>query len=114
VRAYNYSRTPLAQTPLRHAVHRREVASGFGEAGGLFACENFDLEPDLLSVAKAMRGALAPIGAVIASTPIVTSMQENDGTFYSTYGWPRAASARPSRPCAASRRTRARLLAQVT
>jgi len=68
-----------------------EVASGFGRTGRLFACEHFDLEPDMLCVAKAMTGGLAPIGAVIATAPIAKSMEENDGTFYSTYGWhPRA------------------------
>ena len=71
-----------------------EVASGFGRTGRLFACEHFDLEPDMLCVAKAMTGGLAPIGAVIATAPIATSMEENDGTFYSTYGWhPRSVAA---------------------
>jgi acetylornithine/succinyldiaminopimelate/putrescine aminotransferase len=37
---------------------------------------------------------LAPIGAVIATAPIATSMEENDGAFYSTYGWhPRSVAA---------------------
>ena len=55
--------------------------------GRVFACEHFDLEPDMLCVAKAMSGGLAPIGAMIATAPIATSMEENDGAFYSTYGW---------------------------
>ncbi len=42
-----------------------EVACGFGRTGRLFACEHFDLDPDMLCVAKAMSGGLAPIGAVI-------------------------------------------------
>src|SRR6186713_2216008 len=71
-----------------------EVASGFGRTGRLFACEHFDLEPDLLCVAKAMSGGLAPIGAVIATAPVAKSMEEKDGTFYSTYGWhPRSVAA---------------------
>jgi len=71
-----------------------EVASGFGRTGRLFACEHFDLDPDMLCVAKAMSGGLAPIGAVIATAPIATSMEENDGAFYSTYGWhPRSVAA---------------------
>jgi Aminotransferase class-III len=60
----------------------------------VFACEHFDLDPDMLCVAKAMSGGLAPIGAVIATAPVATSMEENDGTFYSTYGWhPRSVAA---------------------
>ena len=45
--------------------------------GRLFACEHFDLEPDMLCVAKAMTGGLAPIGAVIATAPVAQSMEEN-------------------------------------
>jgi 4-aminobutyrate aminotransferase-like enzyme len=71
-----------------------EVASGFGRTGRVFACEHFDLDPDLLCVAKAMSGGLAPIGAVIATAPVAKSMEENEGTFYSTYGWhPRSVAA---------------------
>src|SRR3954471_11654551 len=71
-----------------------EVATGFGRTGRLFACEHFGLDPDLLCVAKAMSGGLAPIGAVIATARIATSMAENDGAFYSTYGWhPRSVAA---------------------
>ena len=71
-----------------------EVASGFGRTGRLFACEHFDLDPDVLCVAKAMSGGLAPIGAMIATAPVAKSMEENDGTFYSTYGWhPRSVAA---------------------
>ena len=71
-----------------------EVACGFGRTGRVFACEHFDLEPDMLCVAKAMSGGLAPIGAVIATAPIAQSMEENEGAFYSTYGWhPRSVAA---------------------
>ena len=90
-----------------------EVASGFGRTGRVFACEHFDLDPDLLCVAKAMSGGLAPIGAVIATAPVAKSMEENDATFYSTYGWhPRsvAAAITTLRGLKANRR---RLLADV-
>ena len=71
-----------------------EVASGFGRTGRVFACEHFDLDPDMLCVAKAMSGGLAPIGAVIATAAVAKSMAENQGTFYSTYGWhPRSVAA---------------------
>jgi acetylornithine/succinyldiaminopimelate/putrescine aminotransferase len=71
-----------------------EVACGFGRTGRVFACEHFDLDPDVLCLAKAMSGGLAPIGAMIATTPIAKSMEENDGTFYSSYGWhPRSVAA---------------------
>jgi acetylornithine/succinyldiaminopimelate/putrescine aminotransferase len=70
-----------------------EVACGFGRTGRLFACEHFDLAPDMLCIAKALSGGLAPIGAVIATASIATSMEKH-GTFYSTYGWhPRSVAA---------------------
>src|SRR4030095_16008277 len=75
--------------------------------------EHFDLDPDLLCVAKAMSGGLAPIGAVIATAPVAKSMEENEATFYSTYGWhPRsvAAAITTLRGLKANRR---RLLADV-
>jgi acetylornithine/succinyldiaminopimelate/putrescine aminotransferase len=71
-----------------------EVACGFGRTGRVFACEHFGLDPDMMCVAKAMSGGLAPIGAMIATAPIAASMEENEGTFYSTYGWhPRSVAA---------------------
>ena len=71
-----------------------EVACGFGRTGRVFACEHFDLDPDMLCVAKAMSGGLAPIGAVIVTAPIAQSMEEKEGAFYSTYGWhPRSVAA---------------------
>jgi acetylornithine/succinyldiaminopimelate/putrescine aminotransferase len=54
-----------------------EVACGFGRTGRVFACEHFGLDPDMMCVAKAMSGGLAPIGAMIATAPIAASMEEN-------------------------------------
>jgi acetylornithine/succinyldiaminopimelate/putrescine aminotransferase len=90
-----------------------EVASGFGRTGRVFACEHFDLEPDMLCVAKAMSGGLAPIGAVIATAPIAKSMEENDGTFYSTYGWHPRSVAAAIATLRGLKANRARLLADV-
>jgi acetylornithine/succinyldiaminopimelate/putrescine aminotransferase len=90
-----------------------EVASGFGRTGRLFACEHFDLDPDVLCVAKAMSGGLAPIGAMIATAPIAKSMEENDGTFYSTYGWHPRSVAAAIATLRGLKASRARLLAGV-
>jgi adenosylmethionine-8-amino-7-oxononanoate aminotransferase len=63
-----------------------EVATGFGRTGRLFASEHFDLEPDILCMAKALSGGFAPIGATITTEKIAKSI-EGDTGFYSTYGW---------------------------
>jgi acetylornithine/succinyldiaminopimelate/putrescine aminotransferase len=67
-----------------------EVATGFGRTGRLFASEHFDLEPDILCMAKALSGGYAPIGATITTARIAKSIEGNTG-FYSTYGWHPAA-----------------------
>ena len=41
-----------------------EVQTGFGRTGKMFACEHFNLEPDLMTVAKGIAGGV-PMGAVL-------------------------------------------------
>lgn len=42
-----------------------EVQSGFGRTGKLFACEHFNVVPDMITLAKGM-GSGVPIGALVA------------------------------------------------
>jgi ornithine--oxo-acid transaminase len=44
-----------------------EVQSGLGRTGRFFALEHWDLEPDMVCVAKALSGGMVPIGAVLVS-----------------------------------------------
>ena len=46
-----------------------EIQTGFCRTGKFFACEHFDLQPDILCVAKAMAGGM-PIGATLISDAI--------------------------------------------
>ena len=43
-----------------------EVQTGFGRTGRMFACNHYDLQPDILCVAKAMAGGL-PMGATLCT-----------------------------------------------
>jgi len=43
-----------------------EVQTGFGRTGKMFACDHYDLQPDILCVAKAMAGGL-PMGATLCT-----------------------------------------------
>jgi len=44
-----------------------EVQTGIGRTGRFLALEHWQLQPDLICVAKALSGGLVPIGAVLAS-----------------------------------------------
>jgi acetylornithine/succinyldiaminopimelate/putrescine aminotransferase len=63
-----------------------EVVTGFGRTGKMFASEHYNLEPDILCMAKAISNGHAPIGAVITTEKIADAIQE-DFELYSTYGW---------------------------
>ncbi|HYR10707.1 MAG TPA: aspartate aminotransferase family protein [Longimicrobium sp.] len=61
-----------------------EVATGFGRTGKLFASEHFDLDPDVLCVAKAITAGYAPMGATLVTKAVADAAGVD---FYSTYGW---------------------------
>ncbi|MQA73928.1 MAG: aminotransferase class III-fold pyridoxal phosphate-dependent enzyme [Solirubrobacterales bacterium] len=48
-----------------------EVQTGLGRTGSFLALEHWDLEPDLICVAKALSGGMVPIGAVLASRAVM-------------------------------------------
>jgi ornithine--oxo-acid transaminase len=48
-----------------------EVQTGLGRTGSFFAFEQWNVEPDLVMVAKALSGGYVPVGAVIAKRHII-------------------------------------------
>ncbi|MCH2213538.1 MAG: aspartate aminotransferase family protein [Flavobacteriales bacterium] len=53
-----------------------EIQAGFGRTGKLFAFEHFDIEPDILAVAKSMAGGMA-MGAFISSKEKMASLKQD-------------------------------------
>lgn len=47
-----------------------EVMAGFARTGKMFAWQNYDIVPDLITFAKGVTGAMIPLAGVIASTTI--------------------------------------------
>ena len=60
-----------------------EVQSGIGRTGRYFAFQNFDIQPDVMTMAKALGGGF-PIGAIIARSPWSDVLQP--GNHASTFG----------------------------
>lgn len=57
-----------------------EIQSGFCRTGKMFACEYYDLQPDMLCLAKALAGGL-PMGAVMCSDKIELAVGKHGTTF---------------------------------
>lgn len=53
-----------------------EVQAGMGRTGKMFAFEHFDIQPDILTLAKAFGGGM-PLGAFIANKSVTDSLTEN-------------------------------------
>jgi len=47
-----------------------EIATGFGRTGSLFACEQADVCPDIITLSKALTGGTVPLAATVASDRI--------------------------------------------
>jgi len=60
-----------------------EVQVGLGRTGKLFAYMNFDIEPDIMTLAKPLAGGL-PIGAVLAKESVARAFEP--GSHASTFG----------------------------
>lgn len=53
-----------------------EIQTGFGRTGNLFGFEEFNIEPDIFTIAKGMGGGM-PVGAFVSSNEIMSSFKTN-------------------------------------
>ena len=53
-----------------------EVICGFGRTGNMWGSETFDLKPDILTCAKALSGAYAPISALLMNENIISEIEK--------------------------------------
>jgi len=53
-----------------------EIQTGFGRTGSMFACEQFGVTPDIITLAKAMGGGM-PLGAFVSSRTIMGTLRTN-------------------------------------
>ena len=53
-----------------------EVITGFGRTGPMFACESEGVEPDIITVAKGLTSGYAPMGAMLFSDTIYTTIAD--------------------------------------
>jgi taurine--2-oxoglutarate transaminase len=54
-----------------------EVMAGFGRTGKWFACEHWDVVPDIMTVAKGINSGYVPLGAMVVSEPIAEWLEDN-------------------------------------
>jgi len=63
-----------------------EVITGFGRTGTYFGMENYDVVPDLMSLAKGITSGYLPLGGVVISDEIMNTFKEKtQGNFMHGY-----------------------------
>jgi beta-alanine--pyruvate transaminase len=53
-----------------------EVITGFGRTGAAFAAQEFDVMPDMITLAKGLTNGCVPMGAVLVSKPIYEAFMQ--------------------------------------
>lgn len=64
-----------------------EVITGFGRTGPLFACEDEDVVPDLMTVAKGLTSGYVPMGAVLMSQKVYDVIADGAGAAAVGHGY---------------------------
>ena len=56
-----------------------EVVCGFGRTGNMWGTQTYNMQPDIITMAKALSSAYVPISAVLVTEPIFQAMAEQSG-----------------------------------
>ena len=56
-----------------------EVVTGFGRTGKMFGCMNWDLRPDMVSIAKGLTSGYFPLGGAVMNNDIYGTIREGLG-----------------------------------
>ena len=59
-----------------------EVMCGMGRTGTLFACEQDDISPDIVTIAKGLGAGYQPIGAMLCTDDIYQTIADGSGFFH--------------------------------
>lgn len=62
-----------------------EVICGFGRLGHWFGCQHYDLQPDLMSMAKGITSGYLPLGAVAIGERVAQAVIDGAGEFFHGY-----------------------------
>lgn len=58
-----------------------EVMCGMGRTGTLFACEQDEIAPDIVAIAKGLGGGYQPIGAMLCTDTVYKAIENGSGFF---------------------------------
>ena len=65
-----------------------EVVTGFGRLGSMFGSDHYDMQPDLITIAKGLTSAYAPLSGSIVSDKIWTVLEQGNDQFGPIgHGW---------------------------
>lgn len=57
-----------------------EVQTGFGKTGKWFACEHWNMTPDIMTISKAFTGGYLPLGAAVTTKKIADVFKKEPGS----------------------------------
>ena len=82
-----------------------EVITGFGRLGSMFGSVHYGIKPDLISIAKGLTSAYAPLSGVIVSEKVWRILENGADEFGAIgYGWTYSCRSAPRRVAISGRR----------